>query len=80
MLPPGKENYVQRLYGSMQMCPKCRNKVERLLALSRTDNKTMVCNECGTKEVYRVLVKILTIRQLMREPEWRYMLQETDGR
>ena len=34
----------------MQMCPKCRNKVERLLALSRTDNKTMVCKECGTKE------------------------------
>lgn len=34
----------------MQMCPKCRNKVERLLALSRTDNKTMICDECGTKE------------------------------
>jgi zinc finger protein 775 len=24
--------------------------VERLLALSRTDNKTMICDECGTKE------------------------------
>lgn len=34
----------------MQICPKCRNKVERLLALSRTDNKTMICDECGTKE------------------------------
>ena len=34
----------------MQMCPKCRSKVERLLALSRTDNKTMICDECGTKE------------------------------
>lgn len=34
----------------MQMCPKCKNKVERLLALSRTDNKTMICDECGTKE------------------------------
>lgn len=34
----------------MQICPKCRNKVERLLALSRIDNKTMICDECGTKE------------------------------
>lgn len=34
----------------MQICPKCKNKVERLLALSRTDNKTMICDECGTRE------------------------------
>lgn len=31
-------------------CPKCEKDVERLLALSRMDNKTMVCEECGAKE------------------------------
>lgn len=31
-------------------CPKCGRSFERLLALSRTDNKTMICDECGTME------------------------------
>ena len=31
-------------------CPKCGKEVNRLLALSRADNKTMICDKCGTKE------------------------------
>lgn len=31
-------------------CPRCGKEVKRLLALSRADNKTMICDECGTKE------------------------------
>ena len=34
----------------MKKCPKCGRSFERLLALSRTDNKTMICDECGTME------------------------------
>lgn len=34
----------------MRICPKCGREFERLLALSRTDNKTMICDECGTME------------------------------
>ena len=34
----------------MKICPKCGRSFERLLALSRIDNKTMICDECGTKE------------------------------
>jgi len=34
----------------MKICPKCGREFERLLALSRTDNKTMICDECGTME------------------------------
>lgn len=34
----------------MKTCPKCGRKYERLLALSRSDNKTMICDECGIKE------------------------------
>lgn len=32
------------------ICPKCNRDFSRLLALSRTDNETMICDECGTKE------------------------------
>lgn len=31
-------------------CPRCGKEKERLLALSRTDNKTMICDDCGTAE------------------------------
>lgn len=31
-------------------CPKCGKDTEWLRALSRVDNKTMICDECGTKE------------------------------
>lgn len=36
-------------------CPICGRQVERLLALSRTDNKTMICEECGTREALESL-------------------------
>lgn len=35
---------------NMKMCPKCGRSFERLLALSRTDNENMICDECGTME------------------------------
>lgn len=31
-------------------CPKCGKETEWLRALSRVDNQTMICDECGTKE------------------------------
>ena len=31
-------------------CPVCGRSFPRLLALSRVDNKTAICDECGTKE------------------------------
>ena len=34
----------------MAICPKCGRKFDRLLALSRRDNKTNICDGCGTKE------------------------------
>ncbi len=34
----------------MKICPRCGREYERLLALSRTDNKTMICDQCGTEE------------------------------
>ena len=34
----------------MKICPKCKRSFSRLLALSRVDNKTMICDGCGTME------------------------------
>lgn len=34
----------------MKICPKCGREFERLLALSRVDNETMICDDCGTME------------------------------
>lgn len=32
-------------------CPRCGKEAKRLLALSRADNKTMICDECGTNRL-----------------------------
>lgn len=32
-----------------EVCPKC-GKLDNLWALSRKDNKTMICDNCGTRE------------------------------
>lgn len=51
----------------MYKCPKCKKKYERLLAVSREDNKTMICDECGTKEALDSLPKgILTPQERTR--------------
>lgn len=34
----------------MKKCPKCGKYYEKLLALSRKDNKTMICDACGVQE------------------------------
>ena len=34
----------------MKKCPICGEKYERLLALSRRDNTTMICDRCGMME------------------------------
>lgn len=41
---------VAMLKEGLRICPRCGRKFERLLALSRKDNKTMICDECGTME------------------------------
>ena len=41
-------------------CPKCGNPMRKpFVALSRDDNKTEVCPDCGTKEALEVFIKYL---------------------
>ena len=47
-------------------CPKCGREFERLLALSRRDNKTSICDECGTREAledFRIHQKKQTVKK-----------------
>lgn len=51
----------------MKICPRCGRKFERLLAVSRSNNKTMVCDECGTMEsLDRLPGRILTAQERTR--------------
>lgn len=34
-------------------CPRCERRVERLLAMSRVDNRTSICDRCGSDEAMR---------------------------
>lgn len=36
-------------------CPICGKEIDRLLALSRKDNETKICDECGTMEALESL-------------------------
>ena len=40
-----KENTIQ-----VRCCPRCGKKYTEPPALSRTDNETLICPDCGTRE------------------------------
>lgn len=42
----GTENMVTRI----SICPKCGNAYHGAPALSRADNETLICPDCGTRE------------------------------
>lgn len=41
-----KENNIIRI----SVCPRCRQAYHEHSALSRLDNKTLICPDCGTRE------------------------------
>ena len=41
-----KENNIIRI----SVCPRCRQAYHEHPALSRLDNKTLICPDCGTRE------------------------------
>lgn len=46
---------LKRRYVGVQICPKCGRNFNRLLAVSREDNKTMICDNCGIIEALNSL-------------------------
>jgi len=56
----------------VKVCPRCKRKFDRLLALSRKDNKTHICDECGIQEAleaYAQAGKQKTQRKLLKKDE-----------
>ena len=39
------------------ICPRCKNYFEGFAAISRKDNKTEICDKCGTEEALLVFVE-----------------------
>lgn len=43
----------------LKTCPRCKKTYTGYPAISRKDNKTEICSECGTKEALEVFTKHL---------------------
>lgn len=50
------------------ICPKCGREFDRLLALSRRDNKTNICDECGTREALEDFKRYLQSKERKPDP------------
>ncbi|MDE6912710.1 MAG: hypothetical protein K2P35_03330 [Lachnospiraceae bacterium] len=51
----------------MKICPKCGKEAKLLLELSRIDNKSMVCDECGIMEALDSLPQgVLSLQERTR--------------
>lgn len=46
----------------MEKCPKCGGPLGKRPALSRRDNKTDICSECGYREAIEDLEKTFAIK------------------
>ena len=53
----------------MRRCPKCGRSLGDRPALSRRDNKTDICSECGFKEAMEDAQKIINSNQGGKENE-----------
>jgi hypothetical protein len=51
----------------LKICPKCGKEAKLLLELSRIDNKSMVCDECGIMEALDSLPQgVLSLQERTR--------------
>ena len=46
---------MKEKYTHPQVCPKCGQSFTEHPALSRLDNKTLICPDCGTREALATL-------------------------
>lgn len=48
-----KRKLIHTFYNGEVKCPRCNQAVFGYPALSRIDNRTYICNNCGTEEAIR---------------------------
>ena len=51
------------------ICPKCGKCYPRLLALSRKDNKTMICDVCGMREAIAAIQGMIVYGKESKDEE-----------
>ena len=44
-----------KYYGE-KICPKCHNPIDGYPAISRFDNSTEICSQCGLKEALHIFI------------------------
>ena len=49
--------------GTLSFCPFCKKRYNGFPAISRKDNKTKICPECGNKEALEAFEKYLKERK-----------------
>lgn len=54
-----------------RVCPLCRKEYDGVPALSRTDNETLICPECGTREAIDAALSVPEFSAGMTEQEKR---------
>ena len=52
-----------------RVCPLCRKEYDGVPALSRTDNETLICPECGTREAIDAALSVPEFSAGMTEQE-----------
>lgn len=53
------KDYVTRIVIEVQNCPKCHKDFVDIPALSREDNETEICPECGVREAVEAFAKAI---------------------
>ena len=54
-----------------RICPRCGGAYRAAPALSRTDNQTLICPDCGTREALASMgVKCLSAEEAMKYTKW----------
>ena len=41
-----------------RICPKCKSVIAGYPAISRKDNKTLICSNCGISEALETFIKV----------------------
>ena len=56
------EEYKEGEIMKREICPICKQEIIGYPALSRIDNKTKICSDCGTKEAIDAFIKKIKSR------------------
>jgi len=60
-----------------KICPTCGKAYTEVPALSRKDNKTLICPDCGTQEAMEIAIQFMNRNEYV-EPMIPYVAEDDD--